>query len=409
MSSAVGDQRQLELERLPVGVEDDVIVGAIHREPHREREAVRRVAPVRLAELDAVPGDVLLEEQLIQRHPLLLVLDVSQYPPSVEHAHEPVHVGSLREQRPVEPVGLVVLTIGVVVAALCAPHLVTHEHHRHPRGQHGHGEEVLHLSRPQPVDVGIFGRPFHSTVPASVVVGAVAIVLAVRLVVFPVVGNEVVQGEPVVTRHEVDALLGLALLVAVERRAADQAIGKPLDRAFLAAEEAADIVAEASVPFLPAVADEGAYLVQAGGIPRLGDELRPRQHRVRLDIPQHRRVRHHVARLVQLQDRCEIEPEAIHVHHVDPVAQTVHDHPPHDGMIAVERVPGSAVVRVTRPIRLENVVGRVVQSAEAQRRARVIAFGGMVEHDVENDLEARSVQRLDHIAKLVDGTERIST
>src|SRR2546430_13168766 len=70
---------------------------------------------------------------------------------------------------------------------------------------------------------------------------------------------------------------------------------------------------------------------------------------------------------------------------------------------------GSAVVRVTRPIRLENVVRRVVQSAEAQRRARVIAFGGMVEHDVENDLEARSVQRLDHIAKLVDGTERIST
>src|SRR5256885_11452918 len=54
---AVGDQRQLELERLPVGVEDDVIVGAIHREPHREREAVRRVAPVRLAELDAVRSE----------------------------------------------------------------------------------------------------------------------------------------------------------------------------------------------------------------------------------------------------------------------------------------------------------------------------------------------------------------
>jgi hypothetical protein len=33
----------------------------------------------------------------------------------------------------------------------------------------------------------------------------------------------------------------------------------------------------------------------------------------------------------------------------------------------------------------------------------------VVEHDVENDLEAGSVQRLDHVAKLVDWTERIST
>ena len=37
----------------------------------------------------------------------------------------------------------------------------------------------------------------------------------------------------------------------------------------------------------------------------------------------------------------------------------------------------------------------------------MIAFGGVVEDDVENDLDARSVQGLDHIAKLVDGTERI--
>src|SRR5256885_4527452 len=50
---------------------------------------------------------------------------------------------SLREQRPVEPADLVVLTIGVVVAALSAPHLVAHEHHGHPRGEHRHGEEVL--------------------------------------------------------------------------------------------------------------------------------------------------------------------------------------------------------------------------------------------------------------------------
>src|SRR5207245_6430169 len=107
-----------------------------------------------------------------------------------------------------EPAGLVILTIGVVVAGLRAPHLVAHEHHGHPRGQHGHGEEVLHLPRSQRVDVTILRRAFHATVPASVVVGAVAIVLAVRLVVLTVVGDEVVRREAVVTRHAGTACLG---------------------------------------------------------------------------------------------------------------------------------------------------------------------------------------------------------
>ena len=278
-----------------------------------------------------------------------------------------------------------------------------------PSGEHRHGEEVLHLPVRSFSIAGIVGRAFDTAVPASVVVGAVAVVLAVRLVVLAVVGDEVVEGEAVVTGDEVDALLGLALLVAVERRAADQAVGEALDRAVVAAEEAADIVAEAAVPFLPAVADEAADLVQAGGVPRLGDELRAGQHRVRLDVPQHRRVRHHVARLVAVQDRRQIEAEAVDVHLLDPVAEAVDDHPADDRMIGVERVAGAAVVGVARAVVFEDVVGRVVESAEAQRRPAVVAFGGVVEDDVENDLDAGPVQRLDHVAKLVDRTERILT
>ena len=78
-------------------------------------------------------------------------------------------------------------------------------------------------------------------------------------------------------------------------------------------------------------------------------------------------------------------------------------------MIGVERVAGAAVVRVARAICFQDVVRRVVQPAQAQRRPAVVAFGGVVEHDVENHLEARPVQGLDHVAKLVDGTERIAT
>ncbi len=46
-------------------------------------------------------------------------------------------------------------------------------------------------------------------------------------------------------------------------------------------------------------------------------------------------------------------------------------------------------------------------TAEAQRRPVLVAFGRVVEHDVENDLDPRPVQRLDHVAKFVHWAKRI--
>jgi hypothetical protein len=42
------------------------------------------------------------------------------------------------------------------------------------------------------------------------------------------------------------------------------------------------------------------------------------------------------------------------------------------------------------------VIGGVVDTAQTQRRAQVIAFGGVVVDHIENDFEAGPVQRLDH-------------
>ena len=56
----------------------------------------------------------------------------------------------------------------------------------------------------------------------------------------------------------------------------------------------------------------------------------------------------------------------------------------------VKRIPRAAVIRVARAVRLKNVVGVVVQSAEAQRRSAVASFCSMVEDHVENDLDATS-------------------
>src|SRR5947209_6355144 len=78
-------------------------------------------------------------------------------------------------------------------------------------------------------------------------------------------------------------------------------------------------------------------------------------------------------------------------------------------MIRVERVPGAAVVRIARPVLFEDVVGAVVQPAEAERRPQVVALRGMIEDNVENNLEAGPVQRFDHVAKLVHWTKGVLT
>ena len=63
----------------------------------------------------------------------------------------------------------------------------------------------------------------------------------------------------------------------------------------------------------------------------------------------------------------------------------------------VERVPAARVVHVVAAVVLhEAVVGGVVDAAEGQRRAEVIALGGVVVDHVEDDLDAGPVQRLHH-------------
>ena len=51
----------------------------------------------------------------------------------------------------------------------------------------------------------------------------------------------------------------------------------------------------------------------------------------------------------------------------------------------------------------------VGQPAEADRRAVGAAFRRVVEDDVEDHLDAGAVQRLDHVAELVERAERVRT
>ena len=70
----------------------------------------------------------------------------------------------------------------------------------------------------------------------------------------------------------------------------------------VATQETSNVVAEAAVPFLPCVADEAAHLIEAGGIPRFGNELCSSEHWIRFDIPQNRRVGQWISVQVARQD-----------------------------------------------------------------------------------------------------------
>jgi hypothetical protein len=69
--------------------------------------------------------------------------------------------------------------------------------------------------------------------------------------------------------------------------------------------------------------------------------------------------------------------------------------------------PGRVDV-AARIVRLESVVGLVVQPAVTQRRARVVALGDVIEHNVEQHLEPDGVQGVDHCLELGDLPTRVS-
>ena len=99
----------------------------------------------------------------------------------------------------------------------------------------------------------------------------------------------------------------------------------------------------------------------------------------------------------------EVEPEAIDVHLVHPVPQAVHDQLQHLGALHVERVPAPGEVHVVaRVVGHEPVVRGVVDPLQRQRRAEVVAFGGVVVDDVEDDFEAGGVERAHHPLELAD-------
>ena len=85
-------------------------------------------------------------------------------------------------QTPAEPADFIVLTIGIVVAVLRPAKLVAAANHRHALREEQRREHVAALLATQRVDFFVIGRPFGAAIPRMIIIVAVVVILAVRLV-----------------------------------------------------------------------------------------------------------------------------------------------------------------------------------------------------------------------------------
>jgi hypothetical protein len=95
------------------------------------------------------------------------------------------------------------------------------------------------------------------------------------------------------------------------------------------------------------------------------------------------------------------------MHLLDPVAEAVKDHPADDWLVRVQGVTGPRIVGVARAVLLKDVISVVIETAKAEGRTVNPALGGVVENHVEDDLKPGAMQRLDHLAELIDWSKRV--
>mmetsp|Transcript_66841 Transcript_66841/g.196206 ORF Transcript_66841/g.196206 Transcript_66841/m.196206 type:complete len:915 (-) Transcript_66841:209-2953(-) len=373
------------------------------------RDEVVRVLPALVG-----PLDVLLGEELCPVEDVAMLL-ANGHDEAAEAHEARLLRGAVVPGEPVRRI----LAPGVVVPRLRATVLVAHEEHGGASREEERAQEIAHLVLPQLHDLHVLRLAVERGPGAAVprVVLIVTTLLVVVPVVLLVVGHEVPQREAVVRRDEVDGVRRALAHPLVEVRAAADARGEVALLALVALEELAHVVAVLPVPLGPArhaavgeLADQVA--IGPGAVPGLGDELHVHHHRV-VHEPLHEERVDDVALPVLLrgveegaladEGGGEVEAEAVHLHVVRPVAEALADPLRAEGAVGVDRVAAPSVVAVV-------LAGHqvVVLLRDGGQRVPVAlapcALAGVVEHHVQDHLDAVAVQLADQRLELDDSS-----
>jgi len=164
--------------RLPVAIIEPVVL-AHGRPVGGAPRDVRQAATLGLTGEEAAPA----EDGMLGAQP-------HDGPGELEHV--------LVDRWPVDPRGLVVLAVGVVIAVLGAADFVAVQDHRHALAEQKRGNHVAPLPRARRRDLRILRGCLDATVPCAVVLLAVVVYSPLASLCFLVVHNGVVQREAVV-------------------------------------------------------------------------------------------------------------------------------------------------------------------------------------------------------------------
>ncbi len=287
----------------------------------------------------------------------------------------------------------VVLGVGVVVAPLAEAEFRAHRQHRGSARGEQQRQEVALVAGPRRDDRWILGRPLDAVVPGAIRVGPIPVVLAVRLVVLLLVRDEVGEGEAVVRHDEVDAFRGRG--GAGKQVARARHAGRDLAaHAGIAAPETARRVAEAVVPFGEGGAKGPEPIAAGAEVPGLGDEASAAENGVFGERLEKKSVGIKAVRSAAESGR-EVEAEAVDPAMDHPAVERSNRHVDDERAVERQAIPGARVIDVGRRIMgVEAEPGRVVEAAERECRAELVAFAIVVENDVEDRLHPGGVQRV---------------
>src|SRR6476646_8391317 len=223
---------------------------------------------------------------------------------------------------PAEPTDLIVLAVRIVVAVLGPTPLISTAEHRHALGKKQCREKIAALPVAQHVNVRIIGRTFDAAIPRLIIVVAVAVLVAVQLVVFFVVADQIGECESIMDCNEVDARVRPSAVMFIEIGASGKSIRHVTNTPFIALPKTADRVAIFAVPFRPGHRKVAHLIAAFPDIPRFCDQLHLREYWVLLNYLE-KWMQRIESGVIARQFGCEIESKSVHMHFLHPVPQAV--------------------------------------------------------------------------------------
>ena len=249
----------------------------------------------------------------------------------------------------------------------------THAEHGCPARKNECGQKVALVLLPRRLYRWIRGVALHAMVPGAVLVGAVAVVLAIGLIMFVVIRDKVSQGEAVMRGDEINrarrALMPEPIGGAAQPRGKIRQCAVPTPKI-------AHGIAVLIVPFAPCGGKGPKLIAARPDVPRLGDEFQPTQHRVLLNRGHQRRGG--VKAGAAAKGRCQIKAKAMHAAIFGPCAQAVHHKAHQMRALQCQAVAAAHIIDIKTFIVLQTIISGIVQPAETHRRAQFVALTAVI-------------------------------